>query len=261
MNKKNAMTLVEIMLVFAIIGIIMTAFVGVVKTRTRDSNLLKIRATMYALQKVSEASMEKLRNEGSWGYAVEENDNNPVCNKACVQWADMVNTKSVDCNEGTFVMTNGVEISGFSGNWENPDLVNGPRHFYKEITFDINGTKSPNTEGVDQFIVRIFKDDPTVVPLTNVLLASTNITKYRTIINREAQRTTYVSVYKVADDTKNGVSFYNALCYAGGRNEFLKTEDINGLGSCTEVCSRYFDCSIQIMDIPSSAANFKGNLN
>ncbi len=257
-HAKKAMTIVEIILALAIIGIVLVSLVGVIRPKILNKDYYKIRATIYNLQKVDELLLAEQRSKGSWSYGDSVND-------VCMLFIDTINLKKeIGCNtkDKNFVMANGVSVSGFTGAWQTPS--DNIKHPYIDFTFDVNDEKGENKSGVDIFTVRIFKDEAVIVPVTPALLTSTDITKFRVITKREKQNSTYVETYKIVDEAKDGVSYGEAACITGIADEFLTESEKQSITNCsrnTSACDRYFDCSIQIMDIPSSIVTFKGEMN
>lgn len=256
MKNKKAMTLIELMLVIAIVGIVVSAFIGVIKPKIINRDSYKIKATLYSLQKVDEVALSKQRANGAWSFTDNVED-------VCLSFIDIVNIrKEISCSsEGdNFVLANGVLISELSGEWNSP--TENIKHPYIEAYFDINNEGEPDEEGKDIFNFRLFKDEAIIVPTAPEILTETNLAKYRVITLREKQNNAYIDTYKVVENTKNGVSFGEAACITGVADEFLTSEEKNSIPNCTRntsACDRYFDCQIQIMDIPQTVVSFKGN--
>ena len=265
-NKMKAMTLLEVIMVLGIVGVLIVLFLGVIKPKIINNDKPKIKATLYNAQKVFEILLANERANGNWTL-------NSDMSTVCTKFADMVNTKgNIDCSENSlnkpnFVMANGVAISGLgSGTWRDPASESSDKikHWYRDIAFNINQKKNVNNKGVENenlFKIRIFKDEPILIPLSTSLLNSKDIARFKVITIKEEQNGTYIQTYKVVEGTQNGVSYGEAACITGIADEFLTQSEKASITNCirqTDKCSRYFDCKIQIMDIPNAIVSFKG---
>ncbi|MBE7707004.1 MAG: hypothetical protein E7Z91_07180 [Cyanobacteria bacterium SIG30] len=279
---KFAMTLAEVMFVMFIIGIVTTCLIVVFKPKFTRNNVYHIRATLNNIEQVNDYLLSENRENGKWSF--DEGEDGVI--NYCKRFADTVSTKgevccSSSCSDYNFVLPTNVSISGLNGDWDEAfnGSENNPKNFkYKDIIFDTNANKEPNQEGVDRFGVRILKNEHYAIPIRpqdgdNNILVNNSLIRYKVIVKRKnGGNDLWYDVYEPIEtvtvngnltNIKNGISYGSAACITGLADEFLTLSERNSIPYCKElregaegICQRYFDCDIQIMDIPTYASMF-----
>lgn len=164
--KLKAWTMAELSVALVIIIVLAYASINVMKTNTLNSAKIFTYAMMknfaYANGAISDKYGEFYPDDAS------EASGDWYCNSISDMF-NLTNTPNCSSTNAQFVFPNGVTVDGLAQAWsipykyksdtclDNELCKEAPDFLYKNILLDTNGTKGPNTLGIDRVPLRIYR--------------------------------------------------------------------------------------------------------
>ncbi len=244
MDKKSAFSLTEVLLVIGIMSIVIVLLMMSFKPQ-RVKDLPFVYSTYKNVVQANKDLVYLNEKAGNFGLAY------PGQNDYCIQFADSVSTMGeINCTpaaDPNFKFSNGVSFSGFAGDWSTLNNTKGASVHYRDIDFDVNGTKGKNKTGEDKFKLRIYRFNGMAAPIDN--MTSTAIYKFK-VLSFPKKGGNFITKTISGKDT-NTFTFNEAACITGLANEIFTTLP-SGCAALRDTdpnygCPSYLNCRIDLV--------------
>lgn len=244
MARKAAFTLTEMLVALGIVSILVVMLIMSFKPQ-RIKNLPFVYSTYKNVVQANKDLVYLNEKGGSFGLIY------PNQSDYCTKFADSVSTMGViDCLSTTdvnFKFSNGVAFSGFASGWLSMTNTKGNPVYYRDIDFDVNGTKGKNKAGDDQFKLRIYRFNGMVAPIDN--MDNSDIYKFK-VVSFPKKGGNFITKTIDGKDT-NIFTFNQAACITGLANEIFSALP-TGCGALRDTdpdygCPSYLNCRIDLV--------------
>lgn len=243
-EKICAFTLAEVLLTIVIIGVITVLLMTSLKPQ-RMKDLPFVYSTYKNVVQANKDLVYLNEKNGKFGLSY------PNQNDYCIQFADSVSTMgAIDCTPAAtvnFKFSNGVAFGGFASDWSALTNIKGNSINYRDIDFDVNGTKGKNKAGEDQFQLRIYQFNGMASPIDN--MDSTDIYKFK-VISFPKKGGNFITKTIDSKDT-NLFTFNQAACITGLADEIFSSLP-SGCSALRDTdpdygCPSYLNCRIDLV--------------
>lgn len=244
---KKAFTLVEILMVMAIMGIVVMLLVTIFKPIVQKKEAYYANGAFSSIVSivnnlVAENEPNGLLYSGDGSTANSKKTKN-FCNKffdeAATSGAN--NCATTTSNATNVVLSNGVAVKNISRGWLNflTPRKNGRTGSYLNALIDIDGDDDTTD---DRYTLRIYKHNGIVAPDDIYLVGTDTAKTFKFYVTSKTKG--------ILKSTSKGIDFATASCITGLSEDLYAGDPISPCTKNTSFCPNYYDCEIHLLKTP-----------